>query len=74
MSTQAAQDLVKKIFGDIETKRLFLVNPNDVLAGYDLTTEEKQAALNVHASLGLVSGDSPQLEAVLKPAIQWVGK
>ena len=39
-----------------------------------LTVEEKQAALNVHASLGLVSSDSPQLEAALKPTLNWFAK
>ncbi len=65
MKSQALQDLVKKIFGDEKTKSEFMSNPDSVLSRFALTEQEKKAVLNNHARLGLVTGNSQQLEAVL---------
>jgi hypothetical protein len=71
MKSQALQDLVKKIFGDEETKSQFMANPDSVLSQFTLTEPEKKAVLNIHAKLGLVTSDSQQLEAALHPTWQW---
>jgi len=71
MKSQALQELVKKIFSDEKTKAQFLKDPESVLSQFSLTEQEKKAVLNTHARLGLVTSDSPQLEAVLDPTGMW---
>lgn len=71
MKSQSLQELVKKIFGDEKTKSQFMANPDSVLAQFNLTEEEKRAVLKTHAKLGLVTSDSPQLEAALNPTQDW---
>ncbi|GAI18306.1 unnamed protein product [marine sediment metagenome] len=71
MKSQGLQELVKKIFGDEETKREFQKDPDIVLARYNLTEQEKKAVLKTHAKLGLVTSDSPQLEATLRANDGW---
>jgi len=71
MKSQALQELVKKIFGDEETKHQFLKDPDSVLSQFSLTEQEKKAVLNTHAKLGLVNSDSPQLEATFGPTSGW---
>ena len=71
MKSQALQELIKRIFGDEKTKQQFLRDPDSVLSRFTLTEQEKKAALNMHAKLGLVTSDSPQLEATLDANIGW---
>jgi hypothetical protein len=71
MKSQALQDLVKKIFRDEKTKEEFQKDPDSFLARYNLTEQEKMAVLKTHAKLGLVSGDSQQLEAVMRDTSIW---
>jgi len=72
MKSQALQELVKKIFSDEKTKNQFMSDPDSVLSQYDLTEQEKEAVLNTHTKLGLVTSDSPQLEAALDPTFVWM--
>jgi hypothetical protein len=71
MKSQALQELVKKIFGDEKTKAQFLKDPDSILTQFTLTEQERKAVINVHAKLGLVTGDSQQLEAVLELGPFW---
>ena len=71
MKSQSLQELVKKIFGDEKAKSQFMANPDSVLSQFTLTEQEKKAVLNTHAKLGLVTGDSQQLEAALDPTWTW---
>ena len=71
MKSQALQELTKKIFGDEETKHQFLKDPDSVVAQFNLTKQEKEAVLNTHAKLGMVTSDSLQLEAALDPTGVW---
>jgi hypothetical protein len=71
MKPQALQDLVKKIFGDEKTRLQFESNPDSVLAQFNLSEQEKKAVMSTHAKLGLVSGDSQQLEAVVHDTNFW---
>ncbi len=71
MKSQALQDLVKKIFGDEKTRHQFESDPDSVLSQFALTEQEKKTVLKTHAKLGLVTSDSPQLEAVLDPRVRW---
>ena len=71
MKSQAMQELVKKIFSDEKTRTQFESNPSSVLSQFDLTEQEKKAVLNTHAKVGLVTSDSPTLEAALDPATIW---
>lgn len=71
MKSQALQELVKRIFSDEKTKLQFMSDPDSVLSRFDLTEQEKKAVLNTHAKLGLVTGDSQQLELALKPTWDW---
>ena len=71
MKSQALQELVKKIFGDEKTRLRFESDPDSVLSQFTLTGEEKRAVLKTHAKLGLVTGNSSQLEAALNPTWDW---
>ena len=71
MKSQALQELVKKIFRDEKTKSQFLKDPESVLAKFTLTEQEKKAVLTTHSKLGLVTGNSQQLEAALSPTTDW---
>ncbi len=72
MKSSALQELVKKIFNDEKTKQQFMSNPDSILSQFKLTKQEKKAVLNVHNKMGLVTSDSPQLEAALKPTYNWL--
>jgi len=72
MKSQALQELVKKIFGDEETKHQFQKDPDSVLARFNLTEQEKKAVLNTHAKLGVITSGSEQLEATLDNTSGWM--
>jgi lipid A disaccharide synthetase len=71
MKSQALQQFVKTIFSDEKTRQKFESNPDGVLSQYALTEDERKAVLKTHATLGLVTSGSSQLEAALDPTIQW---
>ncbi len=71
MKSQALQEFVSKVFGDEKTRSQFLADPGSLLSGFKLTETEKRAVLSSHAKLGLVTSGSMQLEAVLKPTLDW---
>jgi hypothetical protein len=72
MKSRGLQELIKKIFSDEEARSQFISNPDSVLAKFSLTGPEKRAVLSTHAKLGLVTGNSGQLEATLDTAIPWL--
>ncbi len=72
MESQELKRLVSKIFGDKETREEFLKNPENVISRFSLTEQEKRAVLSTHAKVGLVNGDSMQLESVIGPRTMWV--
>lgn len=71
MNTQGLQEIVKKIYSDEKTKRQFISNPETVLSQFSLSEQEKRAVLSVHSKMGLVTSDTPQMEAAIKPNITW---
>jgi len=71
MKSQALQELVKKIFSDTKTKAQFMSDPDSVLSQFALSEQEKKAVLTTHAKLGLITSDSQQLEAAIKPTWVW---
>lgn len=71
MNSQTLTELVKKIFGDEQTRQKFLSDPDSVLSQFPLTEQEKKAVLGTHARLGLASADSQQLDAALEPTWIW---
>lgn len=71
MKSQALQELVKKIFSDSKTKARFMSDPDSVLSQFSLTEQEKKAVMTTHAKLGLVTSDSPRLEAAIDPLDNW---
>ncbi|MBI2859134.1 MAG: hypothetical protein HYX90_08655 [Chloroflexi bacterium] len=71
MKSQAMQEFVKNIFGDERTRLQFQSDPDGVLSRFDLTAQEKQAVLSTQARVGLVTGNSPQLEAALSSNDPW---
>ena len=71
MKSQALQELFKSIFSSDETKKEFESDPNSVLSRFSLTEQEKKAVLNAHTKFGLISMNSPQLEAAIKADINW---
>jgi hypothetical protein len=46
-------------------------NPDSILSQFALTEQEKRAVLSTHAKLGLVTSDSPQMEAALDSTSMW---
>jgi len=71
MSLQAVKALVKRAFEDGEFKGRLLSEPERALSQFDLSAEEKEAIGRVHGRLGLVTGTSGELAAVLKPLVEW---
>jgi hypothetical protein len=71
MESNELKQLVSKIFGDKETREEFIKDPNSVIARFSLTEQEKKAVLSTHARLGLVNGDSIQLEETIGPSVMW---
>ncbi len=71
MKSNALQEMVSKIFSDEATKSQFIADPDSIISKYELTEQERKAVLSTHAKLGLVTGDSPQLAAALKPTWVW---
>ena len=71
MKSQALQELIKSIFNDDETKKQFESDPNSVLSRFSLSDQEKKAVLSVHNKFGLISMNSPQLEAAIKAEYSW---
>jgi hypothetical protein len=72
METNALRELVKKIFGDEDTKAQFMENPDSVLSQFALTEQEKKAVLSTYFKVGLVTGTSPQLDAIIEPFGLWI--
>jgi hypothetical protein len=72
MESQELKQLVSKIFGDKETREEFLKNPEDVISRFSLTEQEKRTVLNTHVKLGLVTGNSIQLEKTIDPNTMWI--
>ena len=71
MKSKALQEFVSKIFSDEQAKGKFMSDPESVLAKFNLTEQEKSAVLKTHVTHGLVTSDSPQLEAAIKPTSGW---
>ena len=72
MKSQKLQEMVKKIFSSEETKSQFMSDPGSVISRFSLTETEKKAVLATHAKLGLVTGNSSQLEAAVTSKINWL--
>ena len=67
----ALQEFVKKVFGDEQTKRQFMADPESVISQFALTDQEKAAVRKTHASFGMVTSTSPQMEAALRASNGW---
>lgn len=72
MESQELKQLVSKIFSDKDTRAEFLKEPESVISRFSLSEQEKKVVLQTHAKLGLVSGDSIQLEEAIEPAVMWI--
>jgi hypothetical protein len=72
MKSAALRELVSKIFSDENTKKEFLADPERVISQYKLTRQEKTAVLSTHAKLGLVTGNSQQVEIGVEPFTSWI--
>lgn len=71
MESQALRQLVSEVFGNKETRDAFIKDPESVIARFSLTEQEKKAVLSTHGRLGLVTGDSMQLDEVFGPTAIW---
>ena len=71
MSLEAVKAMVKRAFEDKDFKNHLLAEPEKTLAQFDLTGEEREAIGRIHGRVGLVTGTSGELAAVLKPLIDW---
>jgi hypothetical protein len=71
MESLALKQLVNTIFSDKDVRAEFIKDPESVISRFSLSEQEKKAVLNTHAKLGLVTGDSIQLEETLGPMSMW---
>ncbi len=71
MKSKALKELITNIFNNEKTRNQFQKDPDSVLSQFALSEKEKKAVLITYAKVGLVSGNSQQLEAVLKPTYEW---
>jgi hypothetical protein len=72
MKSQGLQELIKKIFGDDQTRLQFISDPESVIAQFELTQQEKRAVLDLQANPGLMGTDSAQIEIAIRPNIGWL--
>ena len=72
MKSKELQKLVKSIFSDEGTRKQFESDPGSVLKSYRLTDSERNAVMDVHSDLGIISSDSPQLVAAIKAEFDWL--
>jgi hypothetical protein len=72
MESQELKQLVSKIFSDKETREEFFRDPESVISRFSLTEQERKAVLSTHAKLGLVTGDSVQLNETIGPMEIWM--
>lgn len=72
MKSKELQEFVNTIFNDEKTRLQFESNPDSVLSKFNLTKQEKKAIIKTHAKLGLVTSNSPQLEAAIDPTSTWL--
>lgn len=72
MESKSLQDLVKRIFGDEQARDQFISDPRSIMSQYSLTEEEEKAVLDTHSRMGLVSGNSSELVAAIKPLTGWL--
>jgi hypothetical protein len=72
LKSNALQEMIKKIFSDETTRAKFESNPESVISEYPLTEQEKKAVLSIDAKMGLITSNSPQLEAALEGESGWL--
>lgn len=72
MESQELKQLVSKIFNDKKTREEFMKDPDSVVSRFSITEQEKRAVLSTHARLGLVTGDSTQLDETIGPNSAWI--
>lgn len=70
MSLEAVKALVKRAFEDRGFRDRLLSDP-ETLSEFELSSEEREAIRRIHGRLGLVTGTSGELTAVLKPLVEW---
>lgn len=71
MESLALKQLVSTIFSDKDVRAEFIKDPESVISRFSLSEQEKKAVLSTHAKLGLVTGDSIQLEETIGPMSMW---
>jgi hypothetical protein len=64
MKSSSLQDLVRNIFSSEAAKKQFMADPDSIISQFELTDNERKAILNVHARLGLDTGNSTHLTAL----------
>ena len=72
MESQELKQLISKIFTDKKIREEFMKDPNSVISHFSITEQEKRAVLSTHARLGLVTGDSTQLDETIGPRGMWI--
>jgi len=72
MESQELKQLISNIFTDKKTREEFIEDPNSVISRFSITEQEKRAVLSTHARLGLVTGDSTQLDEIIGPKGMWI--
>jgi hypothetical protein len=65
------QMLIKKVFSDEKTRTDFMANPDKVMSGFRLSRSEKDAILKSHSKFGLVTSNSPHLDAAIDIETDW---
>jgi len=71
VKTEGIQEAVRTIFSDENTRAIFLRDPESALSQFALSLDEKQALLNTHHRLGLLSPDARVFEKEVEPNSWW---
>jgi hypothetical protein len=70
MKSQALQQFISQIFGNEETRKEFVKDPQTVLSRFPLTDLEKKAVLNTHAKMSIADGQIC-LDETVGPNTMW---
>ncbi len=71
MKTEGVQAAVRTIFSDKDSKAAFLRDPESAVSQLALSLEEKQALLNTHQRMGLISPNSRLLKEEVDSNSWW---
>ncbi len=71
MESIELQEMVKAIFGDPQTRKEFVANPDIIMSRFSLTEAEKKAVMNTQLKSTILNDGSIQLDTI-GPLSLWI--